>query len=215
MCNFVGSADGKATAGGRTAPLAGAGDKAAFHLLRTQVDAVLAGTGTLGIERYGVPVRDERLVEIRLGEGRPAQPLTVIISRSGDIPFEIPLFADARSRIVLSAPNGTAVPDCAAEVTAHEVEPASSSSRSHRCSSGETSWGLPPEPVSSGRWRCSSSGRSSTTGTCCCATPARPPSKRSPDPAKAGGHRSRSFRPLWAPRPYAHHRCMAYERNAS
>jgi riboflavin biosynthesis pyrimidine reductase len=124
VCNFVSSADGKATASGRTAPLAGTGDKAAFHLLRTQADAVLAGTGTLRIERYGVPVRDERLIEIRLAEGRPAQPLAVIISRSGDIPFEIPMFADARSRIVLYAPTGTALPGCAAEVTAHEVDPA-------------------------------------------------------------------------------------------
>ena len=111
VCNFVSSADGKATASGRTAPLAGAGDKAAFHLLRTQVDADLAGTGTLGIKRYGLPVRDERLIEIRLAEGRPAQPLAVVISRSGRVPFEIPLFADARSRIALYAPEGTAVPD--------------------------------------------------------------------------------------------------------
>jgi riboflavin biosynthesis pyrimidine reductase len=124
VCNFVSSADGKATASGRTAPLAGTGDKAAFHLLRTQVDAVLAGTGTLGIERYGVPVRDERLIEIRLAEGRPAQPLAVVVSRSGDIPFEIPLFTDARSRIVLYAPTGTAVPDCPADVTVHEVDSA-------------------------------------------------------------------------------------------
>ncbi len=124
VCNFVSSADGKATAGGRTAPLAGASDKAAFHLLRTQADAVLAGTGTLRIERYGVPVRDERLIEIRQAEGRPAQPLAVIISRSGDIPFEIPMFADGRSQIVLYAPGGLAVPDCAADVTVHEVDPA-------------------------------------------------------------------------------------------
>jgi riboflavin biosynthesis pyrimidine reductase len=124
VCNFVSSADGKATAGGRTAPLAGAGDKAAFHLLRTQADAVLAGTGTLRIERYGVPVRDERLIGIRQAEGRPAQPLAVIISRTGDIPFEIPMFADARSKIVLYAPSGMAVPDCPADVTAHEVDPA-------------------------------------------------------------------------------------------
>lgn len=124
VCNFVSSADGKATVSGRTAPLAGAGDKAAFHLLRTEVDAVLAGTGTLGIERYGVPVRDERLIEIRESAGRPGQPLAVIISRSGDIPFEIPLFTDARSRIVLYAPTGTAVPDCAADMTVHEVDPA-------------------------------------------------------------------------------------------
>jgi riboflavin biosynthesis pyrimidine reductase len=123
VCNFVSSADGKATASGRTAPLAGAGDKAAFHLLRTQVDAVLAGTGTLEVERYGRPVRDERLEQIRRAEGRPAQPLAIVISRSGRIPFDIPLFADARSRVVLYAPRGTAVPDCAAEVIAHLGEP--------------------------------------------------------------------------------------------
>jgi riboflavin-specific deaminase-like protein len=122
VCNFVSSADGKATASGRTAALASEGDKAAFHLLRTQVDAVLAGTGTLGIERYGAPVRDERLVEIRRAEGRSPQPLAVVISRSGRIPFDIPLFSDARSRIVLYAPPGTDVPQCAAEVTLHAGE---------------------------------------------------------------------------------------------
>jgi riboflavin biosynthesis pyrimidine reductase len=124
VCNFVSSADGKATASGRTAPLAGAGDKVAFHLLRTQVDAVLAGTGTLGIERYGAPVRDEQLMQIRTSEGRPAQPLAIVISRSGEIPFEIPVFTDARSQIVLYAATGTAVPDCPADVTVHEVDPA-------------------------------------------------------------------------------------------
>jgi len=123
VCNLVSSADGKATAGGRTAPLTGDGDRAAFHLLRTQVDAVLAGTGTLRTERYGVPVRDERMSQIRLAEGRAAQPLAVVISRSGRVPFEIPLFSDARSRIVLYAPQGTSVPECAAEVTVHQRSP--------------------------------------------------------------------------------------------
>jgi hypothetical protein len=32
VCNFVSSADGKATVDGRTAALGGAGDRAAFHL---------------------------------------------------------------------------------------------------------------------------------------------------------------------------------------
>ena len=45
--NFVSTADGKATAQGRMAQLGGEGDRAVFRLLRTQVDAVLAGTGTL------------------------------------------------------------------------------------------------------------------------------------------------------------------------
>lgn len=100
VCNFVSSADGKATASGRTAPLAGAGDKAAFHLLRAQADAVLAGTGTLEIQRYGAPIRDERLERMRVDEGRSPQPFAVVISRSGRIPVDLPIFADPQSRII-------------------------------------------------------------------------------------------------------------------
>ncbi len=124
VCNFVTSADGKATAGGRTALLGGDGDRAAFHLLRTQVDAVLAGTRTLRVERYGALVRDQRLMEVRLAEGRAVQPLAVVVSRSGDVPFDIPMFSDSRSRIALYAPPATVVPDCAAEVTVHAMPPA-------------------------------------------------------------------------------------------
>lgn len=123
VCNFVSSADGKATVAGRTAALGGTGDRAAFHLLRTQVDALLAGTGTLKTERYGVPIRDERLERIRLEEGRFAQPFAVIISRSGHIPSDIPMFADPRSRIILYAPPGTVVADGAARLTVHDGDP--------------------------------------------------------------------------------------------
>jgi riboflavin-specific deaminase-like protein len=121
VCNFVASADGKATAQGRTALLGGDGDRATFHLLRTQVDAILAGTRTLRVERYGVLVRDERLTEIRTREGRAEQPLAVVISRSGQIPFDIPLFADARSRVAIYAPADVAVPQSAAHVDLHEL----------------------------------------------------------------------------------------------
>jgi riboflavin biosynthesis pyrimidine reductase len=127
VSNFVSTADGKATADGRTRSLGGEGDRAAFHLLRTQVDAVLAGTGTLRVERYGAMTRDQRLREIRLSEGRTAQPLAVVISRSGQIPFDIPLFADPDSRVALYAPSGTVVPDCAAEVIVHEIASAGGS----------------------------------------------------------------------------------------
>jgi riboflavin-specific deaminase-like protein len=121
VSNFVSTADGKATADGRSASLGGEADRAAFHLLRTQVDAVLAGTGTLRVERYGVLTRDDRLSEIRRREDRAAQPLAVVISRSGRVPFDIPLFADPRSRIALYAPPATVVPGCAADVMVHEI----------------------------------------------------------------------------------------------
>src|ERR1700739_4701316 len=121
VANFVSTADGKATAQGRTAQLGGESDRTVFHLLRTQVDAVLAGTGTLAVERYGLLVPDQRVADIRIAEGREAQPLAVVISRSGHIPFEIPLFADARARVALYAPPDTAVPRTESEVIRHDV----------------------------------------------------------------------------------------------
>ena len=92
-----------------------------FHLLRTQVDAVLAGTATLRVERYGTLTREPSLVDIRVSEGRATQPIAVVISRSGHVPFDIPLFASAESRVVVYAPPGVAAPPCAAQVTVHEL----------------------------------------------------------------------------------------------
>ncbi len=121
VANFISSADGKATADGRTASLGSPGDRSAFHLLRTEVDAVLAGTRTLFIENYGPLAKEPRLSELRVSAGREPQPLAVVISRTSTIPFDIPLFADAASRVALYAPAGTTPPDCPAQVTVHEV----------------------------------------------------------------------------------------------
>ncbi len=123
VANFVSSSDGKATVHGRSGPLGGSdGDRASFHLLRTQVDAVLAGTETMRIENYGRLARDTRFEEIRVAEGREQQPLGVLISRSGRIPFGIRLFADRGSRVAVYAPAGTAVPvECEADVLLHEL----------------------------------------------------------------------------------------------
>lgn len=119
VCNFVATADGKATAEGKTGLLGGEGDRTVFHLLRTQVDAIIAGTGTLAIERYGLLVRDEGRVALREAEGRAPQPLAVVISRSGRVPYDIPLFADRRARIALYVPPEAEVPGTAAEIVRH------------------------------------------------------------------------------------------------
>lgn len=120
IANFISSVDGKATADGRTASLGSPGDRAVFHLLRTEADAVLAGTRTLFIENYGPLAKEPRLSELRVRAGRQPQPLGVVISRSGTIPFDIPLFADADSHVAVYGQPGIDVPDCASEVTVHE-----------------------------------------------------------------------------------------------
>lgn len=121
VCNFVASIDGKATVGARSAGLSGEVDRRVFHLLRTQVDAVLAGTATLRLERYGALVRDPQLRQVREREGRAPQPLAVVVSRSGDVPYDIPLFADPDTRVALYAPPRPERPECSAQVQEREV----------------------------------------------------------------------------------------------
>ncbi len=109
LVNFVSSADGHATIDGRSGGLGDDGDRAIFHTLREHVDAVLAGTGTLRAERYGRMLGREERRERRARGGRTAEPLAVVITRSGEIPEEIPLFDEPESRIAVFAPPGTAL----------------------------------------------------------------------------------------------------------
>ena len=99
--NMVASADGRAAYDGKTAPLSDAADREVFHLLRAQADAVLVGTGTLRAERYGRFTKDERRRAIRADNGLDAEPYGVTLTRSLDLPYEIPLFQDPEARLVV------------------------------------------------------------------------------------------------------------------
>src|SRR5205085_10851667 len=125
VVNFVSSADGRAAFQGRSGPIAGGdkADRALFLGLRERVDAVLAGTGTLRTERYGRLLRDEQRRERRAAAGLGPDPLACVISRSGEIPTEIPLFADADSRIVVFTPSKHDTSGCAAKVEVVRLDP--------------------------------------------------------------------------------------------
>jgi riboflavin biosynthesis pyrimidine reductase len=101
VVNMVASADGRAAWDGRTAPLSDAADREVFHLLRAQADAVLAGTGTLRTERYGRFTKDDRRRAVREAAGLDPEPYGVTLSRSLDLPYEIPLFQDPGARLVV------------------------------------------------------------------------------------------------------------------
>ncbi len=121
IVNFVSSVDGRATISGRSGPLGDDGDHALFHGLREQVDAVLAGTVTLRTERYG-PIlgkavgRPERR-EHRALRGLSPEPLVCVITRSGAVPTDIPLFADSETKIVIFSPTDIEIAGSGAEVT--------------------------------------------------------------------------------------------------
>lgn len=104
IANFIATADGRATIGGRSGGLGDEGDKAMFHGLREHVDAVLAGTNTQRIENYGRILGSAERRTRRVARGVSPEPLACTITRSGELPTEIPLFAEPEARVVVFAP---------------------------------------------------------------------------------------------------------------
>jgi riboflavin biosynthesis pyrimidine reductase len=106
LVNMVATADGLITIGGRSGPIGGPGDHALFHGLRTIVDAVLVGTGTLRVERYGRMVRDPGRRARRAELGLAEDPLALLITHSGNLPWDAPLFRAPEQRVVVVGPPG-------------------------------------------------------------------------------------------------------------
>ena len=98
VINMVTSVDGRAALDGRSAALGGPADRDVFFELRASVDAVLAGTGTLRAEGYRRLVRKPERIAQRVARGLEPEPLALVLSRSGDVPTEIPLLNDPEAR---------------------------------------------------------------------------------------------------------------------
>jgi riboflavin-specific deaminase-like protein len=123
VVNFVASADGHAAFRGRSRWLSDDADRELFHGLREHVDAVMAGTGTLRAERYGRMVRDPERRSRRAASGLHPEPIAAVISRSGDVPADIPLFSDPGSRVVVFTPAELDTSGLAAEVHVVRLDP--------------------------------------------------------------------------------------------
>jgi riboflavin-specific deaminase-like protein len=99
--NMVHTGDGRAAVHGRTGPISSLADRQLFHALRTRVDAVMVGAGTLRVERYGRMVPDPSRREQRRAAGLQADPLAIVVSGSLDLPADLPLLQDPASRVVI------------------------------------------------------------------------------------------------------------------
>jgi riboflavin-specific deaminase-like protein len=121
--NFVASVDGRATLSERSGALGDDGDSAMFHGLRERVDAVLAGTGTLRAERYGRLLGNPERRQRRVQRGRSPEPLACIVTRSGKVPLDIPLFAEPEAKVVVFAPIAIDTAACAAQVEVVRLHP--------------------------------------------------------------------------------------------
>jgi riboflavin-specific deaminase-like protein len=123
IVNFISSADGRAAFKGRSAAFGDEADQELFHGLREQVDAVLAGTGTLRMERYGRLIRKPERQQRRAQAGRTPEPLACIVTRSGDVPLDAPMFSEPEQRVVLFSPVELEVAELSAQVELVIVDP--------------------------------------------------------------------------------------------
>jgi riboflavin biosynthesis pyrimidine reductase len=102
LLNMVSTLDGRATLSGRSGAISGAADHAMFRGLRTVVDGVMAGAGTVRTERYGPLVRDPGDRRARVGRGLSEQPLACVVTASMSLAaVDIPLLADPGSRVAI------------------------------------------------------------------------------------------------------------------
>ena len=110
LLNMVSTVDGRATLGGRSGPLSSPADRALFHGLRSVVDAVMAGAGTIREERYGPIVPDPDRRRARAELGLRETPLACVVSTSLAFPPDQPLLADPGSEVVILTPSNESLP---------------------------------------------------------------------------------------------------------
>jgi riboflavin-specific deaminase-like protein len=111
VTNFAVSLDGKATLHGRSGAIGSDTDTQMLVGLRTRVDAVMIGAGTMRVERYGRAVPDPEKRARRERRGLPHDPLFVIISGRLDIPWDAPLFTDGGGPVLIFTASDAEPPD--------------------------------------------------------------------------------------------------------
>jgi riboflavin-specific deaminase-like protein len=99
--NFAVTLDGRAAIEGRSGPIGSSTDTEMLQLLRTRVDAVMIGAGTMRAERYGRMVSDPSLRARRERIGLPHDPLAVLVSGRLDLPWDASLFTDGGGRVLI------------------------------------------------------------------------------------------------------------------
>lgn len=116
VTNFAVTLDGRATLHGRSGAIGSDTDTELLVCLRTRVDAVMIGAGTMRAERYGRPVADPGKRGRRERRGLSQDPLLVIVSGRLDIPWDASVFSDRGARVLIFTTSDTQAPETVAEV---------------------------------------------------------------------------------------------------
>jgi 2,5-diamino-6-(ribosylamino)-4(3H)-pyrimidinone 5'-phosphate reductase len=95
LLNMVSSVDGRSSVEGKASGIGGRADRGAMRALRSHVDAVMVGAGTLRAER----------LNLGLDDPDARQPLAVIVGGTGDLPVRERL-TGGQQDVILALPEG-------------------------------------------------------------------------------------------------------------
>lgn len=90
--NIITSLDGGATAGGKSGPMAGPGDRFVFNLLRELADVILVGAGTVRIESYSGAQLSPAQRQRRHAQGQSEVPQLAIVTKAGRLDRDMAVF---------------------------------------------------------------------------------------------------------------------------
>jgi riboflavin-specific deaminase-like protein len=123
VLNFATTLDGRAAIEGRSGAIGSDTDTEMLQLLRTRVDAVMIGAGTMRAERYGRIVSDPALRARRDRIGLAHDPLAVLISGRLDLPWDAGLFTDGGGQVLIFTTSEAEPPETETPVRVerHEV----------------------------------------------------------------------------------------------
>jgi len=100
--HFAVTLDGKVSTPNHTpAQFTSANDKKRLLEVRSENDAVMVAKGTLQKDRMSLGLPDQRLRNKRSRRGASEEPLRVIVSATGDIGIDLPIFQNPGAPIVL------------------------------------------------------------------------------------------------------------------
>jgi riboflavin-specific deaminase-like protein len=102
VINAVGTLDGRGAVGGKSTPIGSEIDHRLMRNIRSNVDAVLIGAGTLRSEDLTLTV-DELLTKRRQERGLKEQPLPIILTESGDVPADRKIFQTSEGNVLIFA----------------------------------------------------------------------------------------------------------------
>jgi riboflavin biosynthesis pyrimidine reductase len=122
--NMIATADGRATIKGRAGHIANDADYQLFHATRARMDGIMVGAETIRVESYGRAINNEAARQRRVREGKPADAVTVLVTRSGNLPADVGLLRAAENTVVVLTPSPDAELPAEAAATVHYVREA-------------------------------------------------------------------------------------------